>query len=130
MASSTTEFGIEAIVLTLLGTSYCVSDMTQTTSADGFQYTCMDSRIQKAAVSGIYEWGVSANLVYDNDGDIDSLRGGSGTYSLVITTSNAKTITQTGNIVITGVGASFSHGDLSIANVTMIGNGAFLEVNS
>ena len=130
MASATTEFSVAAAVLTLGETTYCASDVTINTDAVGQHYTCMSSPVQSAIISGTKGWGGSATLAYDDTGDIDDLRDLAGAFSLVITTSNGQTVTITGNIVITGVDATFAHGELPSASVTFRGNGALLEVNS
>ena len=131
MASATTEFSIATAVLTLASQVLCVSEVTQTTSAAGFQYTCMGNAVQSALVSGTYQWGISATVAYGNAGEIDGLRGVAGTYSLVITTSNGQTITQTGNMVVTSVDAGpFSFDELPTATITLLGNGLLSEVNS
>lgn len=131
---ATTEFSITSAVLTLGGTAYCASEYSITSSASGNHYTCISSDISKAMVSGTGSRSGSATITYDNAGDIDSLRGAAGagageiTFSAVITTSNTRTITQAGNIVITSVDSSFSHGDVPTAAITWIFNGVLTEI--
>lgn len=131
---ATQEFSVATVTLTLGGTSFCASDYTISSSAAGNHYTCLSASISNAMVSGTGSRAGSATLTYDNAGDIDGLRGVAGagageiTFVAVITTSNAQTITQSGNIVIVSVDSSFSHGDVPTASVSWIFNAAFTEV--
>ena len=132
MASSTTEYSVTKAVVTLASQALCASEVSVDIQAEGFQYTCMGSTtpVQNALVSGTYGWSGSATVTYDESGEVDGIRGQAGALSVVITTSNTQTITWGGNIVITGVDASFSHGELPSATISFVGNGAFSEINT
>lgn len=133
---ATTEFSVASATLTIGGTAFCASDYSITSSAAGNHYTCMSAQIANAMVSGTGSRSFSATVTYDNAGDIDGLRGAAGvgagelSFAAVITTSNTQTITQGGQVVITSVDSSFSHGDVPTASITGIFNGVFTEVNS
>jgi hypothetical protein len=122
------QFSVSSGVLTIGAVVYCASDVSIDYSTESLSFLCMDANTPSKFV-GQEEWSGSATLAYADTG-MDALRGLSGTFSFVVTTSTAATITLTGNVVISSANSSFSKNDVPTMEISFEGNGDLTEAIS
>lgn len=119
------QFSVSTGVLTVGGVAYCASDVSVDYSTESLSFLCMDADTPSKFL-GQQEWSGSATLAYD-DGGMDALRGLTGTFSFVVTTSTAKVITLSGDVVISSANSSFSKTEVPTMEITFEGSGDLTE---
>jgi hypothetical protein len=122
-------FGIVSGDLTIDGKTYCVSDLSVDYSTESLSFACMSS-VTALKFPGQEEWSGSGTLAYEDDGTIDDLRGLAAELIFIVTTSTDRTITFTGDVVISSVNSSFSKNDVPTAEITFEGDGDLSEVSA